>query len=239
MYGKKIMLASSNGNFKIMATHEKGALTVPQMFEQGILSKIPKFAQLAQWPGKASYYNLASRTMGAFSFEKPLCEQPTENGKIYIEKETMFTHTRFGGFTVDALREAGINVEKKNIFLAMDEGYIIADVSMKWPKFQYSILAQDMPPQQLARVLHAFENSSYPSHVSLKSGELNICTASQSKDVDDGGVLKEGIFYFDYSAPGPITIRAHTNYFSSGWAAEIGVYQGLLRYGYSLEDKKR
>ena len=233
-----ILACKSGEKFKVAATKEKGSLTIPQLFEMKLLEKLPAFSQLAQFKSEAYSGRLASRTMGAFTTYTPLCEQPTENGKIFIEKETMFTNIRFGGFTLDALRKAGINVEKRDVFLALDEGYSIADAKRNGMDLQYTILVKDMPPEQLSKILHAsYDVACGNSILKLENGQLRVLDPEKMRtsDVTDKGVLKEGILFVNYESPGPLTIGATNGYFGSGWVAEIGAYRGH-DYGYALRE---
>jgi len=232
-------LCKSGEKFKVAATAEKGRLTIPELFEKRLLEKLPAFSQLAQFPKEAYSGRLASRTMGAFTLFTPLCDQPTENGKVFIENKTLFTNIRFGGFTLDTLRKAGINVEKQDVFLAVDGGYSIVDAVRSGMDLQYTILVNDMPPEQLSKVLRAsYDIAPGSTLFKIVDGQMHVLNADklQTADILEKGVLKDGMFFTNYSSPGPFTIDATNGYFGSGWVAEIGTYRGH-GYGYALREQ--
>ncbi|MFA5930312.1 MAG: hypothetical protein WC861_05505 [Candidatus Micrarchaeia archaeon] len=231
-----ILICKSGEKFKVAATVEKGGLTIPELFEKRLLEKLPAFSQLAQFPGSARSGRLVSRTMGAFTNFTPLCSQPTENGKVFIEGKNLFASIRFGGFTLDTLRKAGINVETHDVFLAVDEGYSIVDAKRSGMDLQYTILFNDMPPEQLSKLLHAsYGVASGNTLLRLENNQMRAIDSSraQTAEIADKGVLKDGVFATNYGVPGPFTIDALTGYGLHGWLAEIGTYRGH-GYGYAL-----
>jgi len=231
-----VLACKSGVNVKVIANEANGRLTIPQLFERRLLEKLPTFSQLAQFPKHAWSGGLVSKTMGAFTNFTPLCDQPMENGKIFIEGKMLFGSVRFGGFTLDNLRKAGINVENRDVFLAVDEGYSIAGVKQSGFDLHYTILMNEMPPAQLAKVLRAsYDVASGNSILRLMDGQMSMRNASRENTavISEQGVFREGVFAVDYLIPGPFTIGTALGYGIHGWVAEIGTYRGH-GYGYAL-----
>ncbi|MFA5929380.1 MAG: hypothetical protein WC861_00695 [Candidatus Micrarchaeia archaeon] len=212
------ILKSPNGNLEIVAIFDKKdrkdpnrALSFPEMFKK-YQGKLATFKQLSPFFVDSTLWNknrgilrkakpMVTRTVGALSRKLPLCELPTENGKIYIEKE-FNGKTRFGGFTVDQLVKAGIRVDVPGVFLAMEQGYVIGDVSASGSNYTMHI-PSDVPPEQLKTFLHAFYGD-------FENGQLRRTDNALSIPV---GAILEGnrgqyspgqdALYFAYDKPGP------------------------------------
>ena len=165
-----LVLKSPNGQFKFLAisnckdeNSQFRGRSFPEL-HNAYGDNLATYAQLgpsytvsALWEKNKSILQdvspLVTRTICAFSKKVPLGDLPTENGKIYIEGDFK-GKTRFGGFTVDQLRKANIDVTTPGVLLAMETGYVVGDADKSGSS--YTMQVKDIPPAQLRQLLHTF-----------------------------------------------------------------------------------
>jgi len=234
------------GNLEIIAIHTpKGeldrnkefALTIPEMFNnKNYRGKIATYKHLSPCLTNNVFWEnmwdknrdiilttspLATSTMGALSDKLPLCELPTENGKIYIEGEFR-GKTRFGGVTVDQLRKIGVDVEKPGVFFAMEKGYAIGDANSSGSS--YTIHVKDMPPKKLKMLLHPFYGD-------FKNGQGQLRLADNALQIPLGVIANcspnQNVLHFNYLKPGPAIPGVYGN---------LGFDRFLVNFGYADED---
>jgi|GEM_PF-3747463 len=161
---------------------------------------------------------MISRTVGAFEWKLPLADLPVVNGKVVFKRvfsgEKVFivgSKDKLLEAAKIAITEAGIkaglNEQQTNqqineklsmpgVFIAMESNYDIVDASLDGKS--YTILADDMTPQQLAQVLKFYfgnfnngDRRKIDAAIGIPIGEVT----SEKLGVDVGDIY--------FSCPGP------------------------------------